>query len=202
MDKVHVIWAFQWILYCFVHSFLANNYIKGLFQRYLSMGIYMYRIFYNLIALIYLLVLLWLHLGLNSPLLFHATPISRILALVFMLPGAVIMSLCIAKYFKQLSGAFRANAPSQLYTGGLHQVVRHPLYFGTFLFLIGLSLYWPMLKNVLVIAIIIFYTLIGIIMEEKKLLNQFGEVYKAYQQKVPMIIPRFRIRNKKTFWGN
>lgn len=202
MDKVHIIWAFQWILYCFVHSFLAYNYIKGWFCRNLRISRDVYRLFYNILALSYLLVLLWLHVRLNSTPLFRPSLFSHVISIAFVLPGAVIMMLCIAKYFKQLSGAFREENQSHLYTGGLHRFVRHPLYFGTFLFLIGLSLYWPLLKNISVAAILILYTLVGTILEEKKLLRQFGQSYKDYQQNVPMIIPRFRIGNKKTILGN
>jgi protein-S-isoprenylcysteine O-methyltransferase Ste14 len=173
-----------------------------MFQHYLGMGSNSYRVMYNIIAFVYLLGLLVLHLRLHSPYIYDPTALSHIIALLLVLPGAAIMILCIAKYFKQLSGAFREKNQSHLYTGGLHQFVRHPLYFGTFLFLIGLALYWPLFKNILVVAIIILYTLVGIIFEEKKLLRQFGEAYKNYQQQVPMIIPRLRIRNKKTILGN
>jgi protein-S-isoprenylcysteine O-methyltransferase Ste14 len=154
------------------------------------------------VALVYLLVLLLLHVRLKSTFMFVPTTLSHTLALLLGIPGAMIMILCIAKYFKQLSGAFREKHPSQLFTGGLHQFVRHPLYFGTFLFLIGLALNWPLLKNILVIGIIILYTLVGILWEEKKLLRQFGEAYKDYQQQVPMILPRLRLPNKKTISGN
>jgi protein-S-isoprenylcysteine O-methyltransferase Ste14 len=36
---------------------------------------------------------------------------------------------------------------------------------------------------------ITLYILIGARLEERKLLSQFGEDYRAYQQKVPMFIP-------------
>ena len=36
-------------------------------------------------------------------------------------------------------------------------------------------------------------------LEEKKLVLTFGEAYKNYQQKVPMIIPRLQWHNRKKF---
>jgi methanethiol S-methyltransferase len=33
------------------------------------------------------------------------------------------------------------------------------------------------------------YTVLGARLEEKKLVVQFGEMYKLYQQRVPMLIP-------------
>lgn len=198
MDKLHVIWGFQWILYCFIHSFLANNYIKEWFARSVGLGSTPYRIIYNIIAVVYLAVLLWGHFSLESKALFQPTDISRVVAVLFVLPGAAIMLLCIAKYFKLLSGAFGVETTAHLYTGGLHRFVRHPLYLGTFIFLVGLCLYWPLMKNFLVTGIVIIYTLAGTLLEEKKLLKEFGQAYKDYQLRVPMIFPRLVFRSAKT----
>ncbi len=201
MDKAHIITGFHWILYCVVHSFLANNYVKSRVQHYLKMGSKSYRILYNLIAFIYLLLLAWLHLGLKSRAIFHSTPISDLIALLLTVAGLGIMLVCVAKYFRQLSGLSTRPAQPELYTRGLHRFVRHPLYLGTFIFLAGLCIYWPFLKNLLVTIIIISYTLLGILVEEQKLIKLFGSAYRDYQQKVPMLIPGLRPRGRKTNSG-
>src|SRR5882724_486658 len=69
--------------------------------------------------------------------------------------------------------------------GGLHRYVRHPLYLGTLLSVWGLFLFFPLLSNLLACIMITLYTLLGIRLEEKKLLLQFGETYASYRRKVP-----------------
>jgi protein-S-isoprenylcysteine O-methyltransferase Ste14 len=76
--------------------------------------------------------------------------------------------------------------------GGLHAYMRHPLYSGTLLFIWALFLIFPFMGNLIACVIITVYTLIGIRMEEKKLVIEFGEEYKSYAHQTPMLIPTFR----------
>jgi protein-S-isoprenylcysteine O-methyltransferase Ste14 len=43
--------------------------------------------------------------------------------------------------------------------------------------------------DIIVNIILTIYVIIGTILEEKKLILEFGEAYKQYQKKVPMLIP-------------
>lgn len=199
MEKMHIILGFQWILYCFFHSFLANGYIKKIIYRRTGISVPAYRIVYNIFALAYLFVLLRFQITLSSTLLFQPFLVSVFVALLLVNCGSTIMLLCIIKYFKQLSGIYKIKDKGILQTNGLHKWVRHPLYVGTFIFLTGLVIYFPLLKNMLATTIIIFYTLAGAWLEEKKLVLTYGEAYKNYQQKVPMIIPRLLWRKRKKF---
>jgi len=63
--------------------------------------------------------------------------------------------------------------------GGLHRYIRHPLYLGTLLVVWSLFLFFPSLSNVLACFMITAYTLAGIRLEERKLLQEFGEDYAA-----------------------
>jgi protein-S-isoprenylcysteine O-methyltransferase Ste14 len=104
------------------------------------------------------------------------------------------MSICVGKYFMQLSGLkglIHNKTNNELMITGVHKVVRHPLYSGTFIFIWGLLILFPSLSLFISDAIITLYTLIGLRFEEKKLEREFGEAYRAYKEKVPMIIPRF-----------
>jgi len=69
-----------------------------------------------------------------------------------------------------------------------YKFVRHPLYVGWFL------IFWatPMMTfGHLLLAIgMSAYILIAIRYEERDMVGYFGETYKAYQSKVPMLIPR------------
>jgi methanethiol S-methyltransferase len=37
------------------------------------------------------------------------------------------------------------------------------------------------------------YILVGAVLEERKLLHEFGDVYARYQQETPMLLPRFSL---------
>ena len=70
-------------------------------------------------------------------------------------------------------------------------IVRHPLYFGTFVFIWGFFIVLPYLSLLICNLVVTIYTLIGIRFEEAKLEKEFGESYKQYKAQVPMIIPSF-----------
>lgn len=195
MIKIHLIVSVLWLAYCLFHSFLANARVKTFVYRQFKLSANSYRILYNIIALGLLLGVWFFHAGVKSPLIFRTNLLSGILAYLFIATGAVMMIICIIKYFKQLSGIFKESKTSKLQTNGMHQWMRHPLYAGTFLFLLGLLLFWPSYKNGLAVGIIIIYTVAGAWLEEKKLIIQFGKAYLDYQTKVPMIIPRFKFRS-------
>ncbi|HSN62255.1 MAG TPA: NnrU family protein [Ferruginibacter sp.] len=195
MLKIHLLLSLLWLAYCLFHSLLANARVKTFVYSRLKLSATTYRLLYNIIALGLLFAVWFFHRGVKSPVLFQINLLSRILSFLFIAIGVVIMILCIIKYFKQLSGLFKESKTGNLQTNGLHRWMRHPLYAGTFLFLLGLLLFWPSYKNVLAVGIIIIYTLAGAWLEEKKLIIQFGKAYQDYQSKVSMIIPRIKFRN-------
>jgi protein-S-isoprenylcysteine O-methyltransferase Ste14 len=120
---------------------------------------------------------------------------------LLLVAGMTIMVICIRRYFFDLSGikVFVSNSHSsaKLQTDGLHNIVRHPLYFGTLLFIWGCFLLFPYLSNLIACSLITIYTIIGIKMEERKLVIEFGERYKYYAGKVPMLIPRLFVSKRR-----
>jgi protein-S-isoprenylcysteine O-methyltransferase Ste14 len=117
-------------------------------------------------------------------------------SLILITPGFIIMILCIQKYFYELSGvqALQKDKPAiitpTLQQDGLHKYVRHPLYFGTMLFVWGLFLMFPLISNLIAAVALTIYVLIGIRLEETKLLSEYGEEYKQYSRRVPKIFPK------------
>ncbi len=84
--------------------------------------------------------------------------------------------------------------PPVLVTKGIHRWVRHPLYFFSLLFI------WltpVMTANILAFNIgVTIYFRIGSIFEERKLVQEFGTVYREHQQTVPRLFPFPRQRTK------
>ncbi len=103
----------------------------------------------------------------------------------------------ICKYFYELSGIQalqkdKAAVTPTLQQSGLHKYVRHPIYFGTLLFVWGLFLLFPLLSNLIAASSLTVYVLIGIQLEETKLFLEYGEEYEQYSKRVPKLIPKFK----------
>ena len=76
----------------------------------------------------------------------------------------------------------------QFYTPSLYRIVRHPLYVG------WLTIFWA--APTMTVAHLVFalattaYILIAIQLEERDLVDAFGDRYVAYRRNTPMLIPR------------
>jgi protein-S-isoprenylcysteine O-methyltransferase Ste14 len=85
------------------------------------------------------------------------------------------------------------NKTGELSSRGILGAVRHPFYAGIF------PLIWAndLDFNSLTVNIVLSsYLIIGTILEERKLLIEFGDAYREYQQKVSMLFPLKFIRGK------
>lgn len=153
-----------------------------------------YRFFYNVIALITFFLTLWIHLSVPAWRLFQGNILTYSIGFLSLIPGLVIMYISIRKYLPFFIG-LKSNQHETLLLDGIHRIVRHPLYLGTILVLIGLFFLFPYDTNLLAFSILILYTLIGIQLEERKLLKQFGDQYVSYQHDVPALIPSLRKKN-------
>jgi methanethiol S-methyltransferase len=197
MLKSHLLVAGLWILYCVLHSVLASLPVKNVFQKLMKGGFNYYRFLYTVFAFAGLAAIIIYQISVKTLLLFHQTLFIQMTGAVIGFTGLAIMAVCILKYFMQLSGVrwlTKNKQESKLMVDTLHKRVRHPLYSGTFLFIWGLLLVFPVLSLLIADIIITAYTLIGIRFEEKKLIQEFGESYTGYRKKVPMIIPDLKFK--------
>jgi protein-S-isoprenylcysteine O-methyltransferase Ste14 len=150
-----------------------------------------YRIYYSLLATLIITSLLYLNFSMRSILLWRPMAVEKIFSGIMLVAGLAVMFVCIRKYFFDLSGIsvfFHRHAPPEkLQVNGLNKYVRHPLYSGTLFFAWSFFLWEPLLSNFLSCLCILIYTLMGIRYEERKLLKTFGDDYKNYAAKVPML---------------
>ena len=192
MNKEHWLLIILWIGYCVVHSVLAGINVKNGIEKLMGPAFKYYRPIYSVFAAITLLLILWFQFSMHSYYLFISMIFVYLPATLLAITGLIIMSICINKYFYELSGLHalqQSDVKNTLQQSGLHKYVRHPLYLGTLLFLWGLFFIFPFLNNLIAAAIITAYVLFGIRLEEKKLYLEYGESYKEYAKKVPKLIP-------------
>lgn len=86
-----------------------------------------------------------------------------------------------------LRQAFAPRPPGPLRTPFLYRLVRHPLYFG-----LVIAFWTPpemTLARLLLAIAMTLYVAVGARLEERDLVRAFGDEYRAYQRRVPMILP-------------
>jgi protein-S-isoprenylcysteine O-methyltransferase Ste14 len=92
-----------------------------------------------------------------------------------------------------------AGKPGVITTGAF-SLVRHPLYFGSWLFSVGLVIITFSVSSAVVSLVILFFYFLVSRYEERLLLRKFGAEYRKYQARVPMFAP-FKFRRKRLARG-
>ncbi len=197
MNQEQVLLLFYWLIWCGLHSALAINSLKRVLEKYAGKFYRYYRLCYSIFAFVTLGWLLYYQFILPSTLFWENKILRYLSSLPLAISGGLIMVICIKKYFYELSGvqAFDKSNKVQAITlqqSGLHSIVRHPLYLGTLMLVWGIFLYLPSTNNLIACSIISIYVLIGIELEERKLLIEYGDQYRIYQQHVAKLVPGMR----------
>jgi methanethiol S-methyltransferase len=190
------------LLYGLVHSLLASLAFKVWLQRRLGeWARRLYRLAYNLFAIISLLPVLALPALLPDQRLYVIPfPLALItlglqgLAVVALLVGLLQTGVWSFLGLSQLSGD-NLSGPSGLVVRGLYHWVRHPLYSA------GLVFIWLtplMTSNLLAFNLgATVYLVVGAMFEERKLLREFGQDYARYRARTPMLVPGLKFFNVK-----
>lgn len=181
--------ASLWIIYLGLHSFLASVKVKFWVENTLKVGPGFYRLVYSLIS-IFGIGYLFLQMAITPKIvLFDSPGWLKYVAMILASWGVIILVVS----FRYLSGleflGLKRASTVGLIRQGIHGYVRHPIYSGTILVLVGMFLYNPT-DIILVSEVVIFiYLPFGIKWEEQKLIEKYGEAYIQYKEEVSAIIP-------------
>lgn len=184
--------------WCFVHSFLIS---ESFSKRILPLPVSVRRfgrLSYNIFSLVTFILLIW-YLG-----KFSAEPIFSFSGNMIAVQAALLIVSLYLFYAGASGYSMRAftgidqvvnkygrkslSATGELNTSGILKHTRHPWYLGALLFI------WSVEKDIDIYrltTLIIFsiYIITGTILEERKLLKQFGAQYETYMNEVSMLIP-------------
>ncbi len=81
----------------------------------------------------------------------------------------------------------------KLVASGPYKNTRNPMLFGTFLIYLAFALFINSITSVVLVSAIFVFMLTTVVkMEEKRLLQDFGNQYEEYRKKVSMFIPWFQ----------
>lgn len=176
-----------WAIYGISHSIFASNWMKDL----LNFSKKYYRIVYSIFSLVGLIaILFWLAFQ-QKIWLWEVVPLTKGIGLSMATFGLLILRRVIGQISVSEFVGLKPETPvPDLIVKGSFEYVRHPIYTGTFLLIWGYFIFSPNDLNLISALCITIYTLIGIQIEEKKLLETFGESYAVYKSKTPMLIPK------------
>jgi len=151
------------------------------------------------IIFVLLIPLFFLHFGSNLDRLWgvQITLVNlfwRIIGSLFLLIGIFFAVWSIADQLTRGKGTpIPAIATQKLLVHGPFQYSRNPMGFGTSLAYLGLSFFMASLSMVLFSLIFASLFILYIkLVEEKELLERFGESYRDYMQSTPFFLPRVR----------
>lgn len=83
-----------------------------------------------------------------------------------------------------------SESDPRLLTEGMYARVRHPRYLGVILGTVGFSLVVNYLGVYAMVGAFIPVLYLVVVLEERELVGRFGGAYRAYQGRVPRLIPR------------
>jgi methanethiol S-methyltransferase len=193
---VYIILAILWITFCVLHSELISITLTSFIKQKIGDSYRFYRLFYNIFSIATLI-----------PVLVYTASIKQLPFFVwsgYLLPvkyGLLFVGiLCFVmgsrhynfgQFFgftqiKEGKNQALINKTGKLSSRGILGIVRHPFYAGIY------PLIWSNdldITSLIVNIILSIYVLIGTLLEERKLILEFGDAYRAYQQKVSMLFP-------------
>jgi protein-S-isoprenylcysteine O-methyltransferase Ste14 len=203
LTSQHFVVVALWIIWCCFHSLMIAPVLTVSLKHKLGDHFRFYRLFFNAFALATFIPLAFYSLNLKD------TPIIAWQgALVVVQYGLLALSaflfLAGARHYsfssflgldqirRKQSNLSLATHPAFVTTGIL-AIIRHPWYAG------ALLLIWARdvgLTGLLINLVFSFYLVIGAFLEERKLIKEFGDDYRRYQNRVSMLFPWKWIKTK------
>lgn len=188
-----------WLGYYGLHSALAHPPVKQWIQTKLGSGFRFYRIAFNILSLLLLVPLIGAKFWLPTELFLPEPLWIKIVGGIFSLFGSyVLIDAFLTVNLSHFVGIHQMKdkeskpnqiAPRKLIRKGWYAWVRHPFYFGVLLILSGIVLMLPSWSVLMMYLATLLYLPVGVTLEEKKLILEFGDDYLKYRKEVKAIVP-------------
>ena len=146
-------------------------------------------VFFQVPGLILLIAILIVSFGnLNFPLYTIQSPLNIIGIMMFII-GLIISISAQVTITRNYSWTLEIREGHTLVENGLYKYMRHPLYLGTFIRVIAIPIYASSLPGFLLGLLAIPVLNYRIRLEEKMLIEEFGEEYNRYKEHTLKLFP-------------
>jgi protein-S-isoprenylcysteine O-methyltransferase Ste14 len=194
----YLILVILWVLFYFLHSFLASLNIKRKIKGMMGRQYIWYRLMYSIFAIVHFVAILIYSAGIQQSILFEKSPFMTYLGYMAAAFGTIIL----VRSMKYLSGGKFLGVSAHddledqepLVIKGVHGYIRHPIYAGLILIFLGYFLYQPYPTSLVHLVMLLVYLPFGIHFEEIKLISIHGKAYRNYRKEIPALIPYKRKR--------
>ncbi|MEI6887959.1 MAG: methyltransferase family protein [Bacteroidales bacterium] len=185
-----------WTAFCFLHSFMITPAFTDFLKNKTGPYYRFYRLFYNLFSILILATVLIYSYSIQENPFFtwhgYLLPIRYLLllgSLWIFYAGSRHYSMRTFLGLNQINEGVNhglINNSGMIEKGGIMGIVRHPFYSGSFLLIWAGNLDTTRL---IINSILSIYLIVGTLLEEQKLVTEFGDVYRDYQKDVSMLFP-------------
>lgn len=127
--------------------------------------------------------------GTLATILFQHTLIQNVVVIMLLIAGLSIAILARHTLAGNWSGQVALKKDHVLITTGLYQYVRHPIYTGMLLMILGTALSFGTLGAAIGFLIILVGILLKLKQEEALMAEHFAEEYASYKQRTKTLIP-------------
>ena len=199
----YLVLAVLWIIWCAIHTGMISPTATEYLKRRLGSHFRFYRLVFNLLAIVTIVPVILYNQSIQG------SPVFRwegfmIVFQVFLLAIVVLLFFAGARHYDMLqflglrqirTGTSHSTLTEtgKLDTTGILSITRHPWYLGTIMLIWARELD---VSGLITNIILTIYLVVGTVLEERKLLMEYGEDYRQYQKKVSMLIPFKYLKSK------
>jgi methanethiol S-methyltransferase len=198
----YLLLALAWAAYGVVHSAMISETATGFLKRRLGDSFRFYRLFFNVVAVVLLVPVVSYSMSLqrgpvvrwDGPWLAVRYALVAVGVLLFV-TGGRHYSLRQFIGISQLQGTPTGGLATGggIDSSGVLGVIRHPWYTGLVLLLWARDLD---VSGLVASGVLTVYLLVGTLLEERKLVHEFGDAYRGYQRRVSMFVPIKWLRSR------
>jgi protein-S-isoprenylcysteine O-methyltransferase Ste14 len=188
-----VVFIARFIAFAALHSLFASRRVKSVLCRVPDGEAAPYRLVYNLVSMA---MLVWVVAAYRtSPVLYFVPGVWSLVMYSMQLIMLLLLADCVRqtgfrRFFGFSQDSSAEHSPPRLVTSGWYALVRHPLYLFSTLFMVlnpVMTAQWLLLT-----VMSLVYFIIGGVIEEKRLSQEFGDTYLEYRHRVPFMVPSLR----------
>ena len=193
----YLILALIWAGYCALHSYLISAGFTKLLSCTLKKYYSFYRLFYILFSLALLIWVINYSESIDNEIIITYSHPWSLIRYIFMYGALTLFFWAFFFDYDSLSFFgirqimnFRKNKdegyPGGLKKNGLLGIIRHPMYLALIIYLLCQNF---RMADLVANTILIIYVFVGTVLEEKKLILEFGDACRQYHRDVPKLIP-------------